>query len=272
MNSRIGKPLVVCATVLLSSTAGAQDGEVKAANPASDRTNFLGDRLRFKADLAVRLVDTAKTGSDNDAFESKPGCAIEGTELKGLGPATVAGKPAHLFVVDEPADKRKVERSQTSAAAGRFRCPKGSADIPSKGDVVAITQAQIDSLRPRRLGLTYGTLVVPYKYHVRGNKEFTGSASMGGYLGYRIQRTAIESQLVVFLGATTIQAPTTGADGKVTTNNLAGVSYGVGWLGTIKNDFQLGIVVGADRAGRSANYVNQGKPWIAVSLGFDFSN
>jgi hypothetical protein len=46
----------------------------------------------------------------------------------------------------------------------------------------------------------------------------------------------------------------------------------VALLGTVKDTFQLGVVLGADRVNRNVRYVNNNKPWIAFSLGFDFSN
>jgi hypothetical protein len=52
---------------------------------------------------------------------------------------------------------------------------------------------------------------------------------------------------------------------------LAGVSYGLGVIGSIKNEFQLGVIVGADRVSNNANYGNNGKWWIALGIGFSFS-
>jgi hypothetical protein len=44
----------------------------------------------------------------------------------------------------------------------------------------------------------------------------------------------------------------------------------------VKDSFQLGLVLGWDRVGRSANFANNGKlwlaGWLAVSLGYAFSN
>jgi hypothetical protein len=32
----------------------------------------------------------------------------------------------------------------------------------------------------------------------------------------------------------------------------------------------MGLVIGADRVSKSARYADNGKMWLAVSLGFDF--
>ena len=61
-------------------------------------------------------------------------------------------------------------------------------------------------------------------------------------------------------------------DGKPVTQELTGVSYGIGILGTVKQNFHMGLVLGADRVNKSSGYVNNGKPWLAASLGFNFSN
>jgi len=40
----------------------------------------------------------------------------------------------------------------------------------------------------------------------------------------------------------------------------------------VKGAFQMGVVVGADRVNKNAGYEDNGKTWLAVELGFAFSN
>ena len=60
-----------------------------------------------------------------------------------------------------------------------------------------------------------------------------------------------EIQGVVFLGATTTSV-NEAVDGKERSSNLTGATYGVGILGTVKETFQLGLVVGKDRFDRGS--------------------
>jgi hypothetical protein len=116
-----------------------------------------------------------------------------------------------------------------------------------------------------RTGMTYGALVVPYKYHLTGQRDFTGGASLGGYLGYRLETTkyvGFTLTPVAFLGGSNIS---------VGAQNLAGLSYGLGLIGTFKGTFQAGAVIGWDQVGKSAGYQYNGKPWLAVEIGYSFA-
>ena len=50
-----------------------------------------------------------------------------------------------------------------------------------------------------------------------------------------------------------------------------GATYGVGILDTVKETFQLGLVVGKDRFDNGSPYANNGKTWIAANVGFTFT-
>lgn len=283
---------LMAAMLTISLHAGADDKTtVKETlkQAPNDKTNYLGDLIKFKFDLGVKVVDTTKV-SDDGSFSLSDACAKRQTEFKGLGKTTLGNKPAHLFVVDDTPSGREVTQQAVdvkdrtrpaSTVAGTatkegdglkdlFRCASDK-DL-RKGDVVVIASETIETLRARRTGVAFGTLLVPYKYHLRSNKEFSGGATVGGYVGGRIEWTAFEAQYMGFLGASAIEVARAGADGNVNKESHAGLSYGFGLLGTIKDDFQLGVVLGWDRVGKSVGYANNGKPWLAISLGFGFSN
>jgi hypothetical protein len=126
------------------------------------------------------------------------------------------------------------------------------------------------SLEPARYGLTYGALVVPYKYFYSGSKDFISQTSIGPYFGYRSSTLGFETKLIGFFGATTASV-TQNVNGQNATQSLAGFSYGIGLIGEIKQSFQLGIVIGVDKVSDSVAYPNSGQPWVAVSLGFEFN-
>jgi len=115
---------------------------------------------------------------------------------------------------------------------------------------------------------------VPYKMQLKGDRGTSGSASLGGYLGFRQDRSGITGlalQYVFFAGAASIPV-VQNVDGQAVSQDVTGLSYGVALLGTVKDTFQLGLVIGADRVNRNVKYANNNKPWLAFSLGFDFSN
>jgi hypothetical protein len=282
---KILRPLTLTVFAAASSAAtlaAAAAGDAEFARPESDRSNYLSDRLNYSFDNRVLLLDTTAAQP-----ATKEGCAPAETSLKAIGKielkteekkdgkTEIRSVPMLMMQVTRTANAPSADTSpdgglrQPSSPRGAFRCA-GDQRV-AVGDVVLMDPTQLDSVPPHRFGLTYGALMVPYKYYIGGDHEFSGAATVGGYLGYREASTGYDLRLVGFLGASSISVPQQ-ADGQEGTKNLAGISYGLGVLGTVKDSFQLGLVLGWDRVGRSANFANNGKPWVAVSLGYAFSN
>lgn len=227
--------------------------------PESDSTNYLADTIDLPFARQVRKIDLRNTSK-----KPEPRCAPQGTDLRGVGRVKLEDGEYPAFMV----------RELSKSAERRNTCDGSDLKVVAVGDVVAIASDDLIALPPERFGATYGTLLIPFKYQLKGDKSFSGRSSLGGYFGYRADRTPItglSGQFVVFLGGTALPVVST-VDGKAETQEIAGLTYGVGILGRVKQNFQLGFVLGADRASKSSSYVNNGKPWVAVSLGFAFSN
>ena len=119
-----------------------------------------------------------------------------------------------------------------------------------------------------RIGITYGALVVPFKYQLSGDKAFTGSATLGAYIGYRwvdVHYLQVTVTPIAFAGASNISV--SGTSG---TSNVMGFSWGLGFIVTLKGAFQLGGVIGCDSVNSSTNYEYNNKPWIAFEIGYSF--
>lgn len=237
-----------------TATPAGDAASAAVASPPSDKTNYLSDRIKFQFSTYVARVDMTAAGKPVTAA-----CAPAFTTLRGIGVLKVADQVQPAFVV-----------ASVPAQAGSCT----AANTVKVDDVVIVKQDDITSTPPDRYGLTYGTLLVPFKYQLRGDKSFTGQSSLGGYIGFRQDRsglTGLALQYVGFLGGASVPVQQT-VDGKSVTQQIAGVSYGLGLIGTVKENFQMGVILGADRVSKNAGYVNNGKPWVAVSLGFAFSN
>ena len=100
----------------------------------------------------------------------------------------------------------------------------------------------------------------------------TKRTTIGPYLGYRFDENdhGYGVKAILFTGASAVTVNQT-VNGKETTQNLAGFSFGGGFIGQVKNEFQLGIILGVDRVSESAKYEDNGKVWVAVGLGYSFS-
>jgi len=123
-----------------------------------------------------------------------------------------------------------------------------------------------------RVGFDYGLLAVPFKMQMTGKQSFSGSATLGGYIGYRIPLTDLgfEFSPVLFAGASNITVPTAPGS-KSPTETAAGFSYGGGFIGRVKESIQVGLVVGFDHVDSAQPYAYNDKPWLSLEIGYSFA-
>lgn len=154
-----------------------------------------------------------------------------------------------------------------------YKCPQvqDSDALPLfMGDLAYIT-AEDAGNADYRGGFDFGVLAVPFKVEMTGKQAFASSATLGGYVGYRIPwtDTGLVFSPVIFAGASNISVPTAPGSSS-TTETVAGLSYGAGLITTVKDSFQLGIVVGFDHVD-SPTYAYNDKPWLSLEIGYSFA-
>lgn len=212
----------------------------------NDDTNYFGDKVSFSVH-----TDTAIQGV------TKPCKLPAGQTFRALG----LNEDKDLIVYTNENNIKCMTMNNGVIKKSATTIPQNTALIVDKKD-----------LRPmNRFGLTYGALLVPYKYYVDSD-DFKAASSIGPYMGYRFDPSSnwlgLGAKVVGFLGATTVEVPKDSGG----TSNIFGISYGVGLIGVLKKEFQFGLVVGADRVSNSENFDNNGKAWVALALGYNFTN
>lgn len=221
--------------------------------------DFSGVRLSYPVRV-VALVD----GTNQSV------CIPAGFELRGLGLLTSAGLPVKLRAT------KVSEINQDSIAPCNNAKALNGTELVSLtsviGQVLIIDEKITKVYTPRSNGLTYGGLVVPFKYYVNGSRDFKGAGSIGPYAGWKSYYPNLDAgiEFVGFAGLGVVKAENT-VDGKTQSDNLAAFSFGLGAIGRIHDDFQIGLIIGQDKVGKSSQYKDDGKWWIALSVGYPFS-
>jgi len=267
--------VVIAALCLRVAPLHAQaPGADSAPTPIpNSQNNFQGDLVTFPVNVTVAMNDGTNSTWVNV-------CLPVGTYIRGVGQTTDG---TYYFRVDCSWRDWILHKCKAHDidACSIDQATQKPANI-KVGSTIRVTKAQMDLYPPNRFGLTYGALVVPFKFELTGQKEFKGSASLGPYLGYQIDKETFGAaiSLVAFAGVsnnsatktTTTASSTSGTPTTKTTNtDLAGFSYGGGLLGTVKGGFQLGAVVGFDHVGSGQGFQYNDKPWLAFELGYSFS-
>lgn len=121
--------------------------------------------------------------------------------------------------------------------------------------------------------IQWGALVVPYKFQLSGDRDLKGGATIGAYVGVPFAFDALGVSLVpiAFFGAGNTSVRQV-VNGEETDNNLFALSYGAGLTFEIDQSFQMGAVVGFDHVNDDAGYEYNDQPWVALQIGFKFTD
>ena len=113
---------------------------------------------------------------------------------------------------------------------------------------------------PTQYGFVGGVLTIPFKFHL-SDDTMTGGSTLGGYLGWKQSWMGLTWTPIVSAG----MAMPTG-------NYGPGLSVASGFIGSVSNtSMDWGIVLGVDWFAKAAHYPYEGKPWLAVEIGYNFA-
>jgi hypothetical protein len=265
--------------------------------PNSD-SNYLSDHLNWDSPIHVYAMDSTG-GVDLDT----PYCLNAGVKVIGMDSSYTSATKTDASADADSTDGKK---STTAPAAnylpvkldmrgGLFYQPQPSgtvtANVQASGDSAkfcassdttnALSIGETDEFyvdaddlgAANREGWDYGTLVIPFKYQVTGKNALQSSASLGAYLGYRFSWRLMGWTVrpVAFAGLSEIPTSQATNNGKTTSQTVAGLSYGLGLVGTVKDSFNVGLVVGFDHVNSVQAYPYQDKPWISLAIGYSFT-
>lgn len=182
-----------------------------------------------------------------------------------------------------PLEKGALPKSMTSIPG----CDSSKYLQPGGGEY-DVYDYNLEQSRYNAISMVTGVLVIPYKFHF-SDRSATVGTTIGGYIGYQTSFqnlftvTPIISAGLALVSASPAQTTSSGT-GSSSTNSTtktsgsatnAGVTVAIGLIGTVSNEgkagLQYGLVTGIDWVGRSANYAYEGKPWLAVEIGYNFS-
>jgi hypothetical protein len=282
LSTALGKALVaVCGmqdadTATIKATAfAAADMNVKteeaktvAATPIEINSSGYGfgegDRLRFYT--TTDGFQMVRNGEPTAAAIAPCGSKFRITALD------KSGENALGYFYFVPTDKHPAK-----PRIARTHCAKLEYPIPTSVDTETLYQVSIDRLSraPAFMsGFQFGVLVAPYKFHFSDDST-TPSATLGGYLGFRLGNPAVDWTPVVTvgLGAVTETVEPAGEGDKKPAGTLASISAAAGALLRIRKagGFTVGILVGGDWTGQKARYRYDGKLWAAISFGVALS-
>jgi len=179
-----------------------------------------------------------------------------------------------LYVVSQSDDGKDLNVVKGETRFLNFFC-KPSEEGP-KAELTKISVDNVIASGARRRGLVYGMLLTPYKYYPHSH-QLESATSIGPYVGARTEYTQGALTLVATAAMGNVMGTSTDATGATKQVSLTAFSLAGGAIFEIsksKNPFRLGVLVGQDRVrpGTGVTYENNGKTWVALQLGYDFTD
>lgn len=150
----------------------------------------------------------------------------------------------------------------------------GLTPLVKEGHNYEVSSDAIQKAGYTRLGWIYGGLAIPYKYF-RHDQSLEPGTTIGPFLGYRLGQVGWGVSVVGMFGVANISVKVKDGD-KLLDRKFWGLSRGVGLMFDItksETPFRAGVMWGRDSVGKNNvdTYPHDGKNWLALQLGWEFS-
>lgn len=162
-------------------------------------------------------------------------------------------------------------------------------DVIDPANSYSVPLTTLASYEYSKRGFSTGALFVPFKFHTN-DRSLTTGGSLAGYLGYHSENVAgsilpfisaglswVDESSLSSISATSATTTTPTSTTTTTTQTTSPTGAKVGWTvawGILahpsdSSNFNIGLVFGRDYVNDKYKY--QGKPWMALEIGYAFS-
>ena len=236
-----------------SPTAGAADTQKKAAGSTPDPRTFTGS------------PPNKLTGSITTKVAIPGFAAVVEPTKEFIAPA------GSRFTVNNDVIENGVEKLYVTFKTNKPTTYATGAPYTTNGETQYVVERNaLNNYDHNYFGWTYGVLTAPYKFQF-SDRSFGSSATVGPYIGRVLEWSNSSAKWVLSAGLTSVPIATTQV-GSTATTNRAALSFSTGLLWTLNKEFELGFLVGSDVVGPNSQYQYNGKPWLALDIGYKFGN
>jgi hypothetical protein len=221
----------------------------------SDNNSLSGDHLRVQTHAFNFIESSNRTNPPPKCAPAHSGFSIRS--------ATATTYTVRFYNV---AEVEKDEKKQSELDKACL-----SAGLVSKDTSYTIAKEELNKYDFKRSGVTFGGLVVPFKFRLGGDQAVTSSSTVAPYLGFTSRYLqffglSLDPVITAGLAFVPVTNPATG-----TSESKSAFSYGAGFvLTSSKNEqFHAGLIIGKDVLSSSdrAKDPNVDKAWISFYVG-----
>lgn len=250
---------------MLLSAAVISSASAADSTFPSDENKFIGDHLRLRTNVDGFI--------EVSGDQSKKFCAPVSSRVAVTGETSDELFVRFLDITDE-ADSLLNDVDKAGLAA----CPKKDAKDAKDGRRVngftqyKIKRTTIGEHDFKRSGVTFGGLLVPFKYRLGSSKELVSSATMAPFVGFRtawFQNWGLTFTPVLSAGLSLVPVADA-ASNSTSTKAAYTLAAGVRLTSSKNEAFSAGVLFGRDflnKADRAMD-ASVNKPWASFYVGF----
>lgn len=190
----------------------------------------------------------------------------------GVAPGSrCAGKYSKYSVVDSNSTETIVKFYEIKEPMSEDTCPLAGRKIVAEGSTYVIVNTLYSKIQAKTTGISYGALIVPFKFRLGSDKKLISSSTVAPYIGVRwvnFQGWGFELMPVVAAGLGLV--PVASADSKTTeTKSAFSTSIGLTLTSAKDSKFSAGVLFGKDFVSKADRINDPGaiKPWLSLWLG-----
>jgi hypothetical protein len=226
----------------------------------SDNDSFSGDVLRLKTNVYGFVAVNKGEGSTS--------CAPLGSRLS----VKEQDKDGNLFGYFKSVPTQ--EEAEATLFKGQFTPDKAAFEsckpIVLKSEMYTISRDQLDRYAYSRRGVTFGGLVVPFKFYLGSDNKVITSSTLAPYIGYRgFSPFGLTLSPIISAGLGLVPVPSLNMS---QTDTKTAFSTAAGFLFTSSKSkaFNAGLIVGKDFLSKAdrATEPTVGKVWLSFYVGY----
>lgn len=252
------KPLDISLNDILAASKQANTKPPTMSTPAKDIT-FEGDYIYIKNEVR----NFTEVNGNSNAVTAKPGTKFHVAREQKL---------------DDGKHKLILTRSDcggmgdTIADIAGINCKKidetDKDDPIKKGLMYSINKEEILYGNYLHRGIGWGVMVSPFKFYPKGKTLAPGN-SIGPYLSYMYDKPGVSWGPAMSFSYTSLPV-TTIQNGISNTTNQSGLTFALGLLFRVKDQFTIGVMAGRDYI--DSQYKYNGATWFGANFGYELGN
>ncbi|WP_428381126.1 hypothetical protein [Nevskia ramosa] len=240
------------------------------ATVANDGGSYVGDHLELNAALInVRRLEDLRPDAKKYCIPRGSEVRVKSTLADGMLAVRIQKLPEKLTEAEKKSDSDLVDQETKRYCYGE---DNKEVEWVKAGYMYRIGIEQIAVTPVSRTGVTFGALVVPFKFYLGSDTALKTAPTVAPYVGYICGDGLGVTYTAALNGGLGVIPVNNSEDNSTTTEAVFSTSVGLLMTSEKNRDWSSGILIGKDWVGDSVKERDPvlNKLWLSLFIGFGF--